>query len=575
MHRTPLHSLHLSSSSGMLLTTSSDGIVKFWKRTGDVDSFEFVKSYKSHTEGISTSCISKGTTGGSTAATIGGDGVIKLYDMSQFDVSGMIKTPLKNFGTCSSFLLNSQTSLCVSLSTSGKINVYDTLTLSPEPVKIISLHPSPVTSILFCGKTVVSTDGDGFIAYWNGVGDGEDPGSVGGSELEDGEVGFEDPIKETDLYSMLKKKKGILGGCCGKSGKFAVYGEDRRIRLFEFRTGKCVAKYDDTVKGFEKEMDGGKFDFDRIEFGQRMAREREVGEAGAGRGMSFDETGRMLIYPSLVGIKVIDTLTHRLVRTLGPADASQTRFMDLIVCPVDAKLDKQMLLARDNSKSNKAVDRREGADVDNDPLVVATALGKKRFYAFSKFGHMNADLDSRDIFNEPPDSEDMIIAGAAGGASANMGSSAILRTTMGDIHIKLFGNECPRTIENFVGHGKSGYYEGTIMHRVIKGFMVQMGDPKGDGTGGESIWGGEFEDEISRDLRHDRPFTVSMANAGPGTNGSQFFITTVPTPWLDGKHTVFGRVTRGMDVVVSIENSLTDHLDKPVTDIKILNVEIE
>ena len=169
---------------------------------------------------------------------------------------------------------------------------------------------------MFCSKTVVSTDGNGFIAYWNGVGDGEDPGSVGGSELEDGEVGFEDPIKEvriafkandsmvgcgfyksddttllrntftqTDLYSMLKKKKGILGGCCEKSGKFAVYGEDRRIRLFEFRTGKCVAKYDDTVKGFEKEMDGGKFDFDRIEFGQRMAREREVGEAGAGRGM--------------------------------------------------------------------------------------------------------------------------------------------------------------------------------------------------------------------------------------------------------------------------------------------------
>jgi len=145
---------------------------------------------------------------------------------------------------------------------------------------------------------------------------------------------------------------------------------------------------------------------------------------------------------------------------------------------------------------------------------------------------------------------------------------------MGDVHMKLFGDLCPRTVENFTGHSKSGYYERTVMHRVIKGFMLQMGDPKGDGTGGESVWGGEFEDEIVASLRHDRAFTVSMANAGPGTNGSQFFITTVPTPWLDGKHTVFGRVTRGMDVCTAIDGTPTDAADRPLTDIKILKVDI-
>eukprot|EP00624_Nannochloropsis_granulata_P005930 evm.model.NODE_42115_length_10595_cov_24.965267.4 len=145
---------------------------------------------------------------------------------------------------------------------------------------------------------------------------------------------------------------------------------------------------------------------------------------------------------------------------------------------------------------------------------------------------------------------------------------------MGDIHLKLFKEECPRTIENFVGLARKGYYDNVLFHRVIKGFMVQTGDPQGDGTGGESIWGGEFEDEFHRNLRHDRPFTVSMANAGPGTNGSQFFITTVPTPWLDGKHTVFGRVVQGMDVVSQLQEVKVDNQDKPYADVKIINVDI-
>ena len=100
---------------------------------------------------------------------------------------------------------------------------------------------------------------------------------------------------------------------------------------------------------------------------------------------------------------------------------------------------------------------------------------------------------------------------------------------MGDVHIKLFPDLTPKTIENFVTHARNGYYNGHLFHRVIKGFMIQTGDPKGDGTGGTSIWGTDFEDEFHPSLRHDRPYTVSMANAGPGTNGSQFFITTVPT----------------------------------------------
>ena len=140
--------------------------------------------------------------------------------------------------------------------------------------------------------------------------------------------------------------------------------------------------------------------------------------------------------------------------------------------------------------------------------------------------------------------------------------------------MKLFNHECKKTIENFTIHAKNGYYDNVIFHRVIKGFMVQTGDPLGDGTGGESIWGGDFEDELSKNLKHDRPYTVSMANSGPNTNGSQFFITTVACPWLDNKHTVFGRVYKGFDVVQDIESAKVNKHDKPLDAIKIVGIDI-
>ncbi len=145
---------------------------------------------------------------------------------------------------------------------------------------------------------------------------------------------------------------------------------------------------------------------------------------------------------------------------------------------------------------------------------------------------------------------------------------------MGEIHVELYPSECPKTVENFVTHSKQGYFDNLIFHRVIKSFMIQTGDPSGDGTGGTSIWGGEFEDEIRPNLTHDQPFVLSMANAGPNTNASQFYITTVPCPWLNGKHTVFGRVTRGMEVVNQIEGVRVDERKKPLMDVRIRLIKV-
>jgi len=133
---------------------------------------------------------------------------------------------------------------------------------------------------------------------------------------------------------------------------------------------------------------------------------------------------------------------------------------------------------------------------------------------------------------------------------------ATIKTNKGDMRLKLFADKAPMTVNNFVFLARDGFYDGVPFHRVIKDFMIQTGDPTGTGRGGP---GYRFPDEIHPELRHDGPGVLSMANAGPNTNGSQFFITHVATPWLDGKHAVFGKLVDGSDVLYAIEQG--DYID--------------
>jgi cyclophilin family peptidyl-prolyl cis-trans isomerase len=149
--------------------------------------------------------------------------------------------------------------------------------------------------------------------------------------------------------------------------------------------------------------------------------------------------------------------------------------------------------------------------------------------------------------------------------------TATLRTTLGDIRIELYRDRAPKTVENFVTLAKKGFYSGVTFHRVIPGFMVQTGDPKGDGTGGP---GYNIRDEFEPTLRHDGPGVVSMANAGPNTGGSQFFITLAATTWLDNKHAVFGRVRGGQDVVEKIAAVARDANDRPKSPVRIVEVQL-
>jgi len=157
-----------------------------------------------------------------------------------------------------------------------------------------------------------------------------------------------------------------------------------------------------------------------------------------------------------------------------------------------------------------------------------------------------------------------------GGLIAMDAKNVILETSAGKIEIKLFPEVAPKACENFTKLVEKGYYNGIIFHRVIKNFMIQGGDPTGTGRGGESIWGKPFEDEFKSDVVFDRPGILAMANSGPQTNGSQFFITTVPTPWLSGRHTIFGEVVSGYDIVQKIESTPVGYQDKPVQEQKII-----
>ena len=165
--------------------------------------------------------------------------------------------------------------------------------------------------------------------------------------------------------------------------------------------------------------------------------------------------------------------------------------------------------------------------------------------------------------------------------------TATLTTTQGTVTVRLFPDQAPKTVRNFVELAEGGrewtnpvtrvkskdkLYDGTIFHRVIAGFMIQGGDPLGNGTGGP---GYEFADESHPDLRFDRPCLLAMANAGPGTNGSQFFITTAATPWLTGNHTIFGEVVEGQDVADKITKLPRNRQDRPNKDVVLNSVKIE
>ncbi|KAK0307117.1 Peptidyl-prolyl cis-trans isomerase cyp15 [Friedmanniomyces endolithicus] len=561
MHRDHLSFCTFTPHTDFLITSSVDGYVKFWKKVAG--GIEFVKEYKAHAGEIKGVTVS---IDGRNYATVGVDNTIKIFDVVNFDLLAVLQLESTPKAVCyvhghgSSYPM-----LAVSSETNGDIAIYDGRGENQQPVHTIAaLHRKPVHLMAYndAYDCVVSVDESGMIEYWRPSGSYEKPDNV--FDMKSG----------TSLFE-FKKAKSVpssltISPTCRQLATFSF--PDRKVRVFDFASGKLHRTYDESLTIITEMQQAGTLSsepLEAVDFGRRMAVERELDTPAvrSRQNVIFDESGHFILYGSLLGTKVINTLTNRVVKLYGREEP----FRPLNLALFQGQPDKKDIVTIQMAASDNPLLAEAEA---RDAMLVATGSTKSRFYMFTNTTQISKS--DRDIHNEKPKTLNLHHKASAETVSRNsrMATTATLHTSLGDIHLRLYPQHAPKAVENFTIHAREGYYNNLIFHRVIRKFMIQTGDPLGDGTGGESIWGKEFEDEFTHELRHDRPYVLSMANAGPGTNASQFFITTGEAAWLDGKHTIFGRCVRGMEVVHAIEN-VRVWKEKPVEDVKIVDVSVE
>ncbi|CAD6195588.1 unnamed protein product [Caenorhabditis auriculariae] len=578
MHRDVISHV-LATQTDFIITASVDGHLKFWKKKY-AEGIEFVKHFRCHLSEFSHLCTNFN---GTLLATVcEGDKSVKVFDVENFDMINMIKL---DFPPRTAAWIHQGSEmisyLAIAAADSGNIIVVDgKATATPLHVKD-KLHSRPVRVIEYCHALdiVVSIDDAGMIECWSG---------------EKGEFDFpQERLKweykvETDLYDFVKAKTFPQCAAFAPNGmKLATYGDDRRIRIFNIVTGKLVKVLDESVAKYTSEAKEKKnYGLQNMEWSRRVAVEKEI-EKDRAISLRFlricwDFSGNFLLFPTPIGIKVYNVVTDSVTREIGRDETA--RFTGVSLCRAVPDIRQRLQGAAVTMEAAAADNPNLNRKTDPDPLLACCALKKNRFYLFTNTepyavedDEGNASLAGRDVFNERPKKEDLLTALEGDNSDRVLNSEATLHTTFGDIGIKLFGDECPKTVENFCTHARRGYYNGLTFHRVIKSFMIQTGDPTGKGTGGESIWGSDFEDEFHPRLRHDKPFKVSMANAGGGnTNGSQFFITVCPADWLDGKNTLFGEVSLGMNVVQRINQVPTyERSGRPREEIQIVSISLK
>ncbi|TRZ08244.1 hypothetical protein HGM15179_018862 [Zosterops borbonicus] len=434
---------------------------------------------------------------GALFCSVGDDKAMKVFDVVNFDMIKMLKLGYHP-GQCEWVYCPGDA--ISSVATSEKRN--------NQPLHVFyKLHMSLLTQI--CLNPVYKVKSR-MIEYWTGTPhEYKFPKNVNWEYKTD-----------TDLHEFAKCKAYPSSISFSPDGKkMATLGSDRKVRIFCFLMGKLMRVFDESLSMFT-ELQQMRQQLPDMEFGRCMAVERELEKVNAVRliNIFFYETGHFVLYGTMLGIKVINVETSRCIFILGKQE--NIRMMQLALFQGVAKKHRAAITIEMKASENPVLQ-----NIQADPIVICPAFKKTRFY----MGDMKSADSDRDVFIEKPSKEEVMAATRAEGPK-RVSDSAIIHTSMGDINIKLFPVECPKTVENFCG------------------FMIQTGDPTGTGMGGER----------------------------PNTNGSQFFITVVPTPWLDNKQSVFGWVTKKMEVVQRISNvKVNPKTDKPYENISIINITVK
>jgi peptidylprolyl isomerase domain and WD repeat-containing protein 1 len=524
MHAENVQFVASSPAHDFFLSLSSDGVVKFWHRIET--ELEFVKKINPRDGPFHSVSVSAD---GNFLATGSRNGRISVFHIPSFDL--MSKFDFKNGGrviVCFLWDLKIPVNqLAVAFSNSSEIRIVDALeklddkTTVPTNLRVFGdLHRAPVSAICSVGGMgcAVSVDSDGLIEFWRS--DGSVPG-------------FDYALKaDTDLFVLATKGVTAVSCAVSKDGSYlAICCSDWTIAVFHIPSGKLRLTVSDDLGS------DSAFGLEPDDIAARFIAERQYRQVHSHFFVTFDESSSVLVVPCIFGLKFVSVQSGAVLRIIGRVEKHE-RFCCAALLP---------------------------------GMALLSAFDRQRVYLFTQKAPESA---KRDLFNEKASQERLAPpTKPRRPVVAKWPSLATIHTAMGSIKFRMFADECPLAIENFVTLARRGYFDGIRIHRVVRDFCVQTGDPTGSGYGGESAWGGTFEDEFPEGgHRFDRPGMVGMANAGKNSNASQFFITTVATPHLDGKHSCWGEVVDGMENVRKIELVPVDNYKHPISEIKLLNV---